>query len=353
MPEVRAGPRFPHAAASAVDAAAGRPSAAGSPDMTSILRSRVPEAAAGMPLLQWLAARFGYHGEPAWRREIEAGAVLHNGARANAEVRLHAGDEIAYLVPPAPPGPVPAIVLDDPDFVAIDKPPHLVAHAASAFAPHTFLDALQARVCPGAPLQFVHRLDRETSGLLLLGKGSAATARLQAQFAAGEVHKAYLALVRGNPPAQRFSIDAPIGRAKGGAIAARRAVCAPGDPRGKPARTEVEVLEQPGEHALLRLSPATGRTHQLRVHLAHVGLPLVGDKLYSQDEAGYLAYVAHVKAGGDPSWDLRLGAGRQLLHAAELGFAHPRTGEPVRLEAVAPADFAAFLAKCRDGTQGP
>ena len=235
----------------------------------------------------------------------------------------------------------------DPDFVVIDKPPHLVAHSEGAFAQNTFLHALALQHNGGAPFHLVHRLDRETSGLLLLARDPTATVRLQACFTTGGVQKRYLAVVHGRV-STTTPIDAPIGAAPGSSIAARRGVVPAGTPKARPARTSLRVLETFAAHTLLELTPHTGRTHQLRVHLEHVGHPLVGDKLYGRTDAQYLEYVAHLKAGGEPAWGARLGAGRQLLHAAGLTFVHPRSGAPIALEVAPPADFDAFLTTCRE-----
>ena len=307
------------------------------------LRCRVPAAAEGCLLAAWLAARFRYHDRDTWCAEIAARRVLRNGAGAEAGDRLAAGDQIAYLPPPAPArdGPPVAIVHDDPDFVVVDKPAGLVAHASGAFLQNTFVPELERRL--GTRLLLVHRLDRETSGLLLLAKNAAANAALQAQFEAGTVHKHYLAVVHGVVRDDRYTIDAPIGPSEHSAIGVRRAVGEIGAARMRTAQTDVEVRERFALHTLLRLVPRTGRTHQLRVHLEHAGHPLVGDKLYGRSDAEYLDYVRHVKAGGDPAWDKRLGAGRQLLHATALHFAHPRHAGDLELAAAMPADMARFL----------
>ena len=317
--------------------------------MENVLSSRVPLAGAGVPLALWLAGRFRYHSESAWRNEIGQGRVRRNGIVAGADDLLSLHDEIAYHPKNAPTRATPpiAIVHDDPDFVVIDKPAHLVAHTEGAFAQNTFLAALAARCGDGVHLLLVHRLDRETSGLLLLAKNAATNTLLQQQFAAGVVQKQYLALVHGQVPSEHFLIDAAIGPAANSMVTARRGVRENGTPKARAARTEVFVQERFAQHTLLRLVPHTGRTHQLRVHLEHVGHPLVGDKMYGRSDAEYLDYVQHLKADGDPAWDHRLGAGRQLLHAAELAFVHPRTGAALHLQAPLPADLQAMLEDLR------
>ncbi|MCA8975860.1 MAG: RluA family pseudouridine synthase [Planctomycetes bacterium] len=298
------------------------------------VHATVDTAAAGSALLAWLMRTFRYHGEAEWVAHIAGGRVTRNGAIAAAIDALAAGDAIAFAPPPPPSAPpVVPIVHDDPGFVAVDKPAHLVCHRASAFPWNTFVPALEARL--GVRLEPVHRLDRETSGVLLLTKDTATFTALQAQFVAGRVEKRYLALCHGSPHDDAFTIDAPIGRDEVSAIRDRRAV----NVAGKPARTECVVLRRFAAHTLLVAVPRTGRTHQLRVHLAHAGLPIVGDKLYGRSDDDYLAWTAHLKAGGDPR-----ARTRTLLHAQDLAFVHPRTGERLALHAAPGGDFARELA---------
>ena len=311
--------------------------------MGNVLQSRVPATADGALLVDWLAARFTYFDAAAWRAQVTAGRVLRNQERANVHDQLCAGDHVAFVPAPAPATDVPVVVLHaDDDLVAVDKPPHLVAHRDGAFAQNTFLHALERRIGAESPLHLVHRLDRETSGVLLLARSANVVTELQRQFAQGNVVKEYVALVHGCVAADRFTVDAPIGAA-GGTIAARRAVVA-ADIRGaRAAVTEAEVIRHFAAHTLLRVRPRTGRTHQIRVHLDHAGHPLVGDKLYGQSDARYLDYVRHLKAGGDPSWPGQLLAGRQMLHASRLQLRHPRHGRDLALEAPTPADLRAAI----------
>lgn len=302
-----------------------------------MLQSIVPAGAAGQRLGDWLAVRFTYLDAEAWRAEIAAGRVQQNGVRAAAHAVLAAGDLVAYEPPPAAPRPDLAlpILLDDGDLVAIDKPPHLVAHRDGAFAQNTFLHELERRVGATAPLHLVHRLDRQTSGVLLLARRPELVAPLQRQFTDGSATKAYLAVVRGRVDADAFVVDAPIGPAPASAIAARRAVVPSGSAGARPARTEFCVLRRAAAHTLLLAVPRTGRTHQIRVHLEHRGHALVGDPLYGRSDADYLAFVQRCKAGERT-------AERHLLHAHRLEIHHPATGARVDIVAAPPADFAAF-----------
>ncbi len=337
--------------------------------MVTTLQSRVPAAAAGSSLLTWLTHRFRYFDAAAWTAQIAAGRVQRNGARANVDDVLRSGDLVAFFpaassgmassgtassgtassgtAAGAPVAPVCVLFADD-DVVAVDKPPHLVVQAGSAFVHNTFAAALAQQFPPGPglpALEPAHRLDRETSGVLLFARHRGAARDLQQQFAAGGVQKQYVAIVHGVISADTLTIDAPIGPAPGSRVAARRAVVAAGAPGARAAVTELTVERRLPAHTLLRIVPRTGRTHQIRVHLEHAGHPLVGDKLYGQSDERYLAYVQHLKAGGDPAGPPgELPSRRQLLHAASLSLLHPRTHEPLVLQAPLPADFAAFLA---------
>ncbi len=311
----------------------------------AVLASTVPAQADGQALVAWLAGRFSYFDAEGWRMAIAAGQVQRNGAPVAADTVLRAGDRVAFTPAAAPPAAASlqvAVVCDDADFVVVDKPPHLVAHHGGAFPQHTFVGALAERL-GGPRLHFVHRLDRETSGLLLLAKSATATAALQAQFAAGTVRKSYRAIVHGVLAGDHGTLDAPIGLALDSSVRVRRAVV----PNGASACTQFAVCERLPRHTVLELRPQTGRTHQLRVHLEHLGHPLVGDKLYGRTDADYQAHVQHLKLGGDRALGGRLGADRQLLHAESLAFVHPRTGAAVVCHAPVPADFAAFVAAQR------
>ena len=309
-----------------------------------VLQSRTPPQARGRTLAAWLAQRFSYLDEDAWRAEIAAGRVERNGVLAGPEDVLAAGDAIAYRPEPAAPraGVEVAIVHDDPDFCVVDKPPFLVVQNAGAFAQNTFLSTLTARLSAlgqEVTLEPVHRLDRETSGLLLLAKNPAAARALQQQFEHGRVGKEYHAIVHGVIAADALVIDAKIGRDPSSRVAVRRAVVAVDGAKAQAARTEITVLQRFAAHTVVACVPHTGRTHQLRVHLAHLGHPILGDKLYGRSDDDYEAYVQHLKQNGDPAWDSRLGAPRHMLHARRLAIEHPRTGARLKWLAPDPPDW--------------
>jgi 23S rRNA pseudouridine1911/1915/1917 synthase len=317
-----------------------------------VLRSRVATtapASAPAPLLAWLVARFRYLDERRWRDELAAGRVRVNGQVAGTVHVVAAGDEVAFH-PGEATGEerldVPVLAADD-DLVVVDKPAHAVVQHATTLRRHAFVNALARRFPPMPPaqrLEPVHRLDRETSGVLVLARTVDATRGLQRQFEAGSVHKEYLAVVRGHFPVDRLVVDAPVGLPEGRTIAARRCTMVATAAGARPAVTEFVVERRLPTATLLRVVPRTGRTHQIRVHLEHVGHPLLGDKLYGQPDGRWLDYVRHLKNDGDPRWPGEAEFGRQLLHAARLVCRHPRSGIELDLRAPLPADFAPFVA---------
>jgi 23S rRNA pseudouridine1911/1915/1917 synthase len=262
---------------------------------------------------------------------IEQGRVQVDGRVATtASRKLVLGQRVDIdLVPPAEsrafrPEPMPlAIVHEDAHLLVVDKPAGLVVHPAAGNWSGTLLNGLLAHNPEAATLPragIVHRLDKDTSGLMVVGKTLAAVTALVRAIAAREVRRQYLALAHGAVPAEPFSVDAPIGRDPVSRV--RMAVVA----GGKPARTDVErlaVAADAGGHAVsaVRCTLHTGRTHQIRVHLASRGHPLVADATY----------------GGKPLLGLR----RQALHAQRLGFVHPMSGETLAFEASLPPDLLA------------
>lgn len=287
------------------------------------------------------------------QRAIAAGLVLVDGRPGREGQRLAPGSEVWVEGLPQSEGPslepeaIPLrIVYEDGDIAVIDKPRGLVVHPATGNPRGTLVNALLARYGsledgepgmdePADPLEFgadvrpgiVHRLDKDTTGLLVVARTAAAGSGLRRQIAMRQMSRQYLALVRGTPPA-RFTVDAPIGRS-----ADRRRMAVVQD--GRPARSHAERLEAfPGDppYALLRVRLETGRTHQIRVHMAFSGYPLAGDPVY-----------------GRPSLDVAAGLELpgQALHAQRLEFAHPLDGRPLAFEAPLPEDMAAALVHLR------
>lgn len=312
-----------------------------SPDPDLELRSRIPKQAQGLPLLDYLLQRFRYQDRSTWLTEIAAGRLLVDGHPAPPTLRLRAGAELLYRKQHRE----PAVSRDlrvlhrAASYAIVDKPAHLPMHSDGPFVRNTLVHMLRTGEFPQAEL--VHRLDRETSGVVLIACDKATRSHFERQFAQGTVEKEYLALVRG-VVAEDFTIDAPIGHSSTSSITLRRS--AAGDAREtRPARTDFFVENRGQDRTLLRCKPHTGRTHQIRVHLEHAGFPLLGDKLYGRPDGDYLAFVQRVKAGGDARTVTTGEPDRQLLHAAALAFEDPETAQRVRFTSPLPPDMARWL----------
>ena len=278
-----------------------------------------PEAA-GLRLDQYLATVLGSRG--AAERAVAHGALVDGVARPKSH-RLQGGEEIALAQEPeaavAAAPPVPRFAYEDEHLIVVDKPPGLVVHPGAGHAAGTLVDALAGKVAGGDPERpgIVHRLDRDTSGLLVVARSGEAHARLQQLVRDRALERTYLALVRGRPRSRRGKIDAPIGRDRGDATRVSLDTDSPRD-----AITHFEVVELYDNHALLRVKLETGRMHQIRVHLAAIDLPVAGDPVYG------------VPADG---------LDRQFLHSAELAFTHPFTGERVEARSELPPDLRDYL----------
>ena len=291
-----------------------------------------------------LAQRLAAEGlsRSALARLCDEGRVTVRGAAVKANYRLKRGDEVRLDVPPPPPSeaepediPLP-IVYEDDDLLVVDKPAGLVVHPAKGHARGTLVNAVlfhadvdddEDPLRPG----IVHRIDRFTSGLLVVAKSPAAREVLIARFRAHDIERSYVALAEGVPPGA-VTYDTlynrhPVDRVRFSSKARE----------GKRAVTHVRVLEAlaGGAAAYVRCNLETGRTHQIRVHLSDAGFPLLGDPLY-----GRRARDPQVRAVAEA-------LGRQALHAEVLGFAHPITGQPLRFESEPPEDFRVALAALR------
>ena len=277
---------------------------------------------------------------------IEAGEVSVNGAPARKRDHPQPGDRIQLRLPPPEPSslvaePIPLdIIYEDSDLLVINKPPGLVVHPApghrSGTLVHGLLYAVDDLSGVGGVLRpgIVHRLDRDTSGLLLVAKHDGAHRALVDQLRERHIRRTYLAASWGHLAEDAATVDAPIGRHP--SERTRMAVVPEG---GRRARTHFRRLERWRTADLLRAELDTGRTHQIRVHLLHLGHPVVGDHTYAAGrERGF--------AGADRAWAAELArrTPRQFLHAAELQFAHPRTGDALQFSAPVPPDLQAALA---------
>jgi 23S rRNA pseudouridine1911/1915/1917 synthase len=214
----------------------------------------------------------------------------------------------------------PALLAEERDFLVVAKPPHLLSHPTKPDGSSTLLGWLQARF-PGEFLALVNRLDRETSGVILVARSTEAASRFGAMTMRREIQKTYVAFVNGRVEEEHGLIDAPIGRlgiSEDNPIWLRQGVIAPGDVRkSAAARTEYWVLAAADSCSCLKLRAHTGRLHQLRVHLASIGHPVIGDKVYGPDPALYLKFIVE---GWTDEHQRVLGLERHALHAAELAF---------------------------------
>lgn len=308
----------------------------------------VAEVEAGIRLDKWLATRLTDLSRTRIRALIEAGQVTAGGQTiADPSYRVKPGQAVAVEVPPdAPAVPEPqamdlTVVFEDEDLIVIDKPAGLVVHPAPGNPDHTLVNALLAHC--GESLAgiggvrrpgIVHRLDKDTSGLMVAAKTEAAHRGLAAQFAAHSLARAYRAVVWGCPDPRQGEIEGNIGRnpfdRKSMALVGRG---------GKPALTRYRVLSAfaAGALALVECRLATGRTHQIRVHMTSQGHPLVGDALYGRGRTRRLALLP---AALRP---VVAGFPRQALHAYLLGFQHPTKGVELRFESSIPSDINRLL----------
>jgi len=291
----------------------------------------------GIRLDRYVSGECGELSRSYARKLIDQGHVTVNGEVVKASHKLDVGDGVSVTIPPPAPSPLAAeaipltIVYEDSDLLVVDKPAGLTVHPAPGHPSHTLVNAVLA-YCPdilaidGSQRPgIVHRLDKDTSGLMLVAKNSAAHLNLSQQLRARSIVRRYKVLVRGRLSPERGAIEAPIGRDP--RHRQRMAVVS----RGRPACTRYRVLGYPGEYTLLEATLETGRTHQIRVHLSAIGYPVVGDTVYGT-RSPFL--------------------GRQFVHAHRLRFQLPSTGEIVELSSELPPDLEGALRHI-SGTETP
>jgi len=293
--------------------------------------------ASGERLDKFLAAALPDLSRSYIQQLIAGGQVLVDGQARRPAFKVTAGETVTVVVPPPEsvvlaPEPIPLdVVYEDADVLVINKPAGLVVHPAPGHASGTLVNAVLAHAPeisiggsnrPG----IVHRLDKDTSGLMVVAKSDRAYNALVGQWQARTVEKGYSALVHGAVEPEAGTVEAPVGRDQ---IHRQRMAVTP---KGRPAVTNFTVRERLPQATLLDVAPETGRTHQIRVHLAFIGHPIVGDTVYGRARAG----TPHLE--------------RQFLHAARLGFRLPN-GRAVNFEAPLPPDLAAYLGRLRPAEQ--
>lgn len=294
----------------------------------------------GLRLDVYLAGRGAGLSRSQIRKALEEDRVKVEGRRVKAGHRLRAGESVELTIPePVPsavrPEEIPlSIVYEDEHLLVVDKPAGMVVHPSAGHSSGTLVHALLHHCCDlsgiGGVLRpgIVHRLDRDTSGLLLVAKTDEAHRNLTEQFKNRRIAKTYLALVQGAPPVDAGEIRLPVGRHP-----ADRKKMSTLSPRGKDAVTHWRVRERFGAVTLLEVDLETGRTHQIRVHLGSQGYPVLGDAVYGRP--------GWVKSVSDPATRAILrGAKRQALHAARIAFHHPVHGTLLSFQSPLPGDLA-------------
>ncbi|MEX0677301.1 MAG: RluA family pseudouridine synthase [Pirellulales bacterium] len=310
----------------------------------------VPEGLSGARLDWYLARQFPAYSRVLLRKAINAAGVKIDGRRVKAAHKLRAGERITIVLPErAREGPRPEnipldILYEDAGMAVINKPPGMVVHPGKGHWAGTLTAALQFHFdqlsSAGGPMRpgIVHRLDRDTSGVIVVAKTDQVHLRLARQFENRTVEKEYFALCAGVPDRDRDMIDLPVGlhphqREK---MAVRR-----DHSTSREAQTFYEVAERFDGYSAIRVLPKTGRTHQIRLHLANIGCPVLCDRLY-----GGRAGMTRGEISRDPS-DTAVLLARQALHARRLKIENPTTGEPVEFVAPLPSDIEATLTALR------
>ncbi|MGA7831173.1 MAG: RluA family pseudouridine synthase [Terracidiphilus sp.] len=342
--------------------------------MVELRSIEVPAEAKGQRLdlflAQFLAAQSDGVSRSRVQLLIDQGDVLVNGAREKASLKLRGGERIEITGEPHP-APLKAtaedipldVIYEDADLAVINKPAGMMVHAGSgqnedARSRGTLVNALlyrfKALSATGGDLRpgIVHRLDKDTSGLIVVAKNDRAHAALAELFSSRQIKKTYIALVQGAVERPKGTINANVGRDP---LRRTRMTTKPlSDARTAVSHYEVvkRLANRFGRFTLVRVRIETGRTHQIRVHMASIGHPVVGDTLYGgsgQLTDQVAAQAAQSKAARRNAQPERLRLGRNFLHAARLEFPHPKTGKLLQLEAPLPAELEAFLSRLEEG----
>lgn len=296
---------------------------------------------AGRPLLDYLAGRFTYRSKKEWQMELAEGRLLINQRVADPDTVLAADDLLIYRMAELAEPPVDfnyRILHEDADLLVIDKPAPLPCHPGGRFFRHTLWARIRETHGPETPV-FVHRLDRETSGIVVLAKSREAARSCQEQFAGQMVEKVYLVLVEGEFPAGETAAAGWLAPDQGSVI--RKKVCYL--PEGNPVpansqscRTTFRLLSRKNGLSLVEARPRSGRCHQIRATLCSLGFPVAGDKLYGVDERLFLRFMENTLTEDDCR---RLRLPRQALHAFQLGIIHPASGRKLTFTAPLPEAF--------------
>ncbi|MET0339694.1 MAG: RluA family pseudouridine synthase [Polyangiales bacterium] len=314
-----------------------------------ILSFPVAPEFSGMRLDLFVQSRIPRLSRTRAQRIVKACAYREDGVKRRASDIVRTGETV-YIV--RPPFEEPAtsrelpIVYEDEAMLAIDKPPGLPVHPSASYHRNTVSFILQERYGYADAPRIAHRLDRETSGLLLCGRTLQHERMLKAAFENRHMQKTYLAIVRGVLASDTGTISLSMARPDRGLH-----VLMVARPDGLAAVTDYQVRDRAPEHTLVELFPRTGRQHQLRVHLSAIGHPIVGDKLYGPEREQ--PFLEIIEGGLTPELEARLGHPRHALHAHQLTFTHPLTNLPLTLEAPLSPDLVALWSTLRGAAQAP
>lgn len=301
----------------------------------------VTDRAAGRRLDVFLSLRFSDWSRANLARHIKAGLVVSDErGPLKPSTTLRLGETLRVYIPgiaPTVAAPAfPPVLFEDDHLLAVDKPAGLLMHSTGQRWAYGLV-GLARDFRPDAEfIDLAHRLDRETSGVVLLTKTSAANRKMKEVFQARLVSKVYSALVRGVPAWDQETCDAPLGSAIGSEVGLRQGA----NPEGATACTRFEVLARLDAHALVGCKPVTGRTHQIRAHLEILGFPILGDKLYGQPDD---VFLENLRAGATPRVRDAIGFPRHCLHARTLAFPHPLSGQMLKIHAPLAPDMQAVV----------
>jgi 23S rRNA pseudouridine1911/1915/1917 synthase len=300
---------------------------------------QVSERAAGRRADVFLQLRFPNWSRSSLSHNIRTGHVTSNQRLLKPSSTLQLGEVIRVYIPGIAPldaaPPLPTVLYEDEWLMALDKPAGLIMHPVGQKWAWGLVGVVR-RARPDAAIDLAHRLDRDTSGVVVVTKTPEANRHMKQMFMDRRVGKVYWALVRGVPEWEEAVCDARLGKAAVSEVLLRQGE----NPDGAVARTRFKIIHRLAGHALVACKPVTGRTHQIRAHLEHIGFPILGDKLYGQPDAVFLELLEH---GATPAMRAHIGFPRHALHARSIAFPHPKTGQILRIKAPLPPDMRAIV----------
>lgn len=294
-----------------------------------------------------LARHYPFLSRAGWQKRLGDGMVRVGQATVHAAYKLREGDTISHFHPEANEPEVDFELFPywyDRGILAVYKPSNLPMHEGGRYRAKTFCEQLKRQIGPGWAA--VHRLDRDTSGLVLCARDPEIREELSAELRRRTLKKTYFAIAKGKAPAERWLEDRPLGVITETTWRDKRWVVGPGC--GLPSETEFQVIDTSGAYTLLKIFPRTGRTHQIRIHAAASGLPLVGDTRYQEDESIFLEYM---ERGYTPRIVKAIGTDRLCLHAAGVSFMHPVSGERASVSIPMPSDMERIWSFLKSGVK--